>query len=352
MPRRPALYPRPRWQWAEDMPHGSSDWAEVLQLSDVTFLTENQVSLWVAPEHVGVDKVWFYPVPRAPHLEGDRYDVERIAGESIHVLHGPGVHVFRHGAPVSWEGEPKTVWQPHAVKREFRSNGLRLAETVCVLEDMVAVWVKPEGDVDGLHLRCQASTDRTRAASWRAYDETQVCLHEDGVANGWVWLGSSVDEWHTTKTRHCLSFEAGLPKEGGLIVLMLGYDQAAVERRLESMLAQMERPHAGGDLRQPGREGSFGVGDVLHAHGSGPARVPGVGASPLLLPDGLASHQSAGHPLRAVRLALHVPVEDRRRLAVVMEHRHECHSGAVAQRLLVGRIPARISSGRTAARST
>ena len=238
MPRRPALYPRPRWQWAEDMPHRRTDWAEILSLEGVNFLTENQVGLWVSPEHTGVDKVWFYPVPRAPHLDGDRYDVDRIARESIHALCGPKIEVFRHGAPISWDAEPVSTWQPFAVRRTFQAGDFKLSETVTVLEDMIAVWFHPEGDCDGLHVRCDASTDRTKAASWRAYDETQVCLHEDGVANGWVWLGSPVEQWRTSKTKHCMNFEASLPATGALVVLMLGYDQAAVERRLESMLAK------------------------------------------------------------------------------------------------------------------
>jgi len=173
MPRRPALYPRPRWQWAEDLPDAETDWASLLLLNDVSFLTENQVSLWTSPEHPGVGRVRFYPVPRAPHLDSDRFDMNRIASESVHVLAGPSYEVFRHGELIALD-VVEAMWLPSHIRRTLESPDIQITETISIYEDTVVIQVTPVGETAGLSIRWQASTERTRAASWRSYDHTQV----------------------------------------------------------------------------------------------------------------------------------------------------------------------------------
>jgi len=243
MPRRPALYPRQRWEWATDLPESHVAWSDLLRLPDVAFLTNNQVSLWMACDTIGMDKVWFYPVPRAPHLDANRYDSARIAHDSIHVITGPSVQLMRDGTPVPC-GVPEVSWLPNALTRRFRGDRLTLLETVTAIDDTVVLWLRPEderahGVLDGVTLRWRASVARTQTASWRSHGKVHVCLHDDGVANGWVWLGSEVAAWDTHAAPGCLTFDAPLSGEGVFLVLMLGYDQAAVERRLEAMVAQI-----------------------------------------------------------------------------------------------------------------
>jgi len=248
MPRRPALYPRQRWEWATDLPTSRVAWSDLLRLSDATFLTDNQVSLWASPDGVGVEKVWFYPVPRAPHLDSARYDPGRIARDSIHELLGPSVHVWRRGEPVKWD-VVESAWLPSMLTRTLRDDDLSLTETVSVLEDVVLIWQRPtEGtkaaqsrQSKDLSLRWSARVERTQTASWRSHGPAHVCLHDDGVANGWVWLGSDISAWDTHAAPGCLSFEASMSPRGVVLILMLGYDQAAVERRLEAMIAQLGR---------------------------------------------------------------------------------------------------------------
>lgn len=245
MPRRPALYPRQRWEWATDLPSSNVAWSDLIRLSDVRFLTDNQVSLWACSDRIGVEKVWFYPVPRAPHLDSDRYDPGRIAHNSIHEVLGPNAQVMRAGESVPWK-LAESSWLPSMLTRTFRHDGLAVVETITVLEDMVLLWLRPivgksgskRRDLAELTLRWSAGVERTQAASWRSHGPARVCLHDDGVANGWVWLGSETAGWDTHATPGCLAFEASMPPEGVILLLMLGYDQAAVERRLEALIAQ------------------------------------------------------------------------------------------------------------------
>ncbi len=240
MPRRPALYPRPRWQWATDLPHTETAWEKLVRLPDVRFLSDNQVGLWVQPDSVGAEKIWFYPVPRAPHLDSDHYDVERIMRESMHVVHGPAAKITRRGEALEF-GEPELSWLPSRIDRTFSAGDVTIHESVATYDDMAIFWVRPEGDVDDLEIRWSSSVERTATASWRAHGRAHVCLHDDGVANGWVWVGSDVEEWRTDGEPGCLKIDAKLSPDGVLLVLMMGYDQAAVERRLESMIAQTSR---------------------------------------------------------------------------------------------------------------
>lgn len=240
MPRRPALYPRPRWQWATDLPSVESPWAKLIRLSDIRFLSDNQVSLWVEPDTIGAEKISFYPVPRAPRLDADRYDVGRIMEESIHTMIGPRAEVLRGGEPVAFQ-EPETHWLPSHIERSFSADDVTIHETVASYDDMVVFWIKPEGATEDLSIRWTATVERTVNATWRTHGNLHVCLHDDGVANGWVWFGSDLTSWATGATPGCLNFTAPLPADGVLLVLMFGYDQAAVERGLESMIAQISK---------------------------------------------------------------------------------------------------------------
>jgi len=239
MPRRPALYPRPRWQWATDLPHAAVPWTDLLRLPDLRFVSDNQVSLWAACEKIGAERIWFYPVPRAPHLDPDRYDTPRIMHESIHHIAGPQATAFRDGQPVTWDAID-IAWLPSCIDRTLRAGDLVVSERMTTTEDLVLIWLRPETPVPGVTLHWSAAVERTQTASWRAHGSAHVCLHDDGVANGWMWLGSEVRAWDTHATPGCLTFEADLPPEGVLLVLMVGYDQAAVERRLEALIAQID----------------------------------------------------------------------------------------------------------------
>jgi len=214
-------------------------WEEHLRQPDVGFLTDNQISLWLAQESLGIDKVWFYPVPRAPHLDTDQYDIARIGHESIHEMLGPCAEVARDGQTVSL-GPPSVDWLPSRAVRTFEGDGVKLVETTAAVDDMVIVWLQPGEDTSGLSLKWTASVGRTQTASWRSHGQAHVCLHDDGVANGWVWMGSDVRSWDTQSGPGCLSFESELGPDGALLVLAIGYDQAAVERRLESMISRID----------------------------------------------------------------------------------------------------------------
>lgn len=238
MPRRPALYPRPRWQWATDLPRVESPWSDLIRLPDVQFLSDNQVSLWITPDTIGSETINFYPVPRAPRLDADRYDIERIMKESLHVMMGPKGEILRDGEPITFD-KPETQWLPSHIERTFRSENVTIHETIASFDDMVIFWIQPENATEELSIRWSASVERTINATWRTHGSAHVCLHDDGVANGWVWLGSELSTWATGANPGCLNFTAPLPAEGVLLVLMFGYDQAAVERRLGSMIAQI-----------------------------------------------------------------------------------------------------------------
>jgi hypothetical protein len=240
MPRRPALYPRPRWQWATDLPHAESAWTSLIDLPDVRFLSDNQLSLWAAADGPGAEKVSFYPVPRAPHLDTDHYDVPRIMAESLHTVNGPSARIYRGGEVVEFDSHDSS-WLPSRIERRFVAADVTISETITTHDDMVIFWIKPEGKIEDLSIEWSSSVDRTANASWRAHGTSHVCLHDDGVANGWVWLGSEPTSWRTDAGPGCLSFTAPVPEEGVLLVLMMGYDQAAVERRLESMISQLTR---------------------------------------------------------------------------------------------------------------
>lgn len=237
MPRRPALYPRPRWQWATDLPDTPSDWADHITLPDCRFLSDNQVSLWAEPKGIGAEKITFYPVPRAPHLDSDRFDTERIMRESLHVINGPHAEIIHDGKTVSFDA-PEVEWLPSGIRRRFSSDGIAIHETITTSEEMVLFWLRPELPGMDVCIRWTAGVDRTMNASWRTHGSAHVCLHDDGVANGWVWLGSKPTRWVTDRSPGSLTFEAPVDDDGVLLVLMLGYDQAAVERRLESMISQ------------------------------------------------------------------------------------------------------------------
>jgi hypothetical protein len=244
MPRRPALYPRQKWEWATDLPTASSPWADLLKLTDIRFLTDNQVSLWVSPEGVGLEKVWFYPVPRAPHLDVERYDSGKIAQSSMHVLHGPRATISANGEQVALE-HGEVSWSPYQIVRKFIAAGVTLVETTTIADDTILIWLRPESPAteSNLTVSWSSSVDRAQSGSWRTHDRAHVCMHDDGIANGWVWLGSELLAWEGHPSAGCLQWHAPLPQEGVVLVLLLGYDQAAVERRLVAMIAQCaEKP--------------------------------------------------------------------------------------------------------------
>ncbi|HRU23879.1 MAG TPA: trehalase family glycosidase [Candidatus Latescibacteria bacterium] len=246
MPRRPALYPRQKWEWAKDLPVSDAPWEDLLRLPDIRFLTDNQVSLWTSPDSIGLEKVWFYPVPRAPHLEVERFDSGRIAQSSVHVLRGPRGALMAGGKPVTWDTQ-NLQWSPAEITRTFVSPEVTLQETVTIVEDAIVVWLRPVDGTSELPLSAawSSSVERTLSGSWRMHDGARVCMHDDGIAHGWVWFGSEVTNWQGKAASGKFGWEASIPPQGGVLVLLLGYDQAAVERRLEAMIAQCSnRPTA------------------------------------------------------------------------------------------------------------
>ena len=133
----PALKPRAAWKPDPTLQRQNVAWAELLQNSEIRFLTDNQLSLSLdsAP---GVARFHYYPTRKHVDLVG-KLDYGYLAKQTQ--FEGEGARVVfrdRNGSTISLH-EVNYVWRPDRVERLWKGGGSKVREEITVQGNVAAV---------------------------------------------------------------------------------------------------------------------------------------------------------------------------------------------------------------------
>lgn len=222
------LIPRNRIALGQGLETVEKDWKELLKSSEQSFLTDNQLSIFVDDRNPGCRRVHFYPIPFSHTFSGDRWDFDELVNFNSLVISGPQLDLQVEEAHLNF--------LPHVVEKRMTTNGAKLHERCAVSGNTMALeWTISDLDCVMLSFSIPHFRSTVEEMEWGV-----VVSVRDEVFTA-VCISGAQEQTFDTEEDPCRCCARILPAQGKKICLALscGYDRDSVIR---SALAAAKDP--------------------------------------------------------------------------------------------------------------
>lgn len=125
------LIPRNRTALGQNLEAVEKDWKGLLANNEQTFLTDNQLSVFVDERNPGCQRVHFYPLPFPHRFSGGRLDFQELMNCSSLHISGPQLDLK--------VDKTRLNFLPSAIEKEMTAGDARVMERCAVSENTMAL---------------------------------------------------------------------------------------------------------------------------------------------------------------------------------------------------------------------
>jgi len=124
----PMLIPREGWKPNENLNAYECEWISLLRNKEQSFLTDNQLSIWLSDKNPGCEKTLFYPLPFPYKFREGNFSWNELGANDNLKSKGPYLDI--EAASI------ETNFLPNETTRVLKGGGWKIRERSCVLENL------------------------------------------------------------------------------------------------------------------------------------------------------------------------------------------------------------------------